>query len=107
MSFEMLSRLPQSPLGRHLEFRQCDFPLVFAVGWVLGPIRANSGLCPPGRLGDGLRCLRVAKHVPAAPYGLDMVIAACRMREFLAQLTDKDVDDFELGLVHSPVEVVR
>jgi hypothetical protein len=36
-----------------------------------------------------------------------MVIAACRMREFLAQLTDKDVDDFELGFVHSPVEVVQ
>ena len=47
------------------------------------------------------------EHVTAAPYGLDMVIAACRMREFLAQLTDKDVDDFELGLVHSPVEVVQ
>src|SRR4051794_24744 len=36
-----------------------------------------------------------------------MVIAACRMPEFLAQLADKDVDDFELGLVHSPVEVVQ
>jgi hypothetical protein len=60
-----------------------------------------------GRLGGDRRCLRVAKHVPAAPYGLDKVIAAFRMREFLAQLTDKDVDDFELGLVHSPVEVVQ
>ena len=47
------------------------------------------------------------EHVTAAPYGLDMVIAACRMGEFLAQLTDKDVDDFALGLVHSPVEVVQ
>src|SRR3954454_10006140 len=46
----------------------------------------------PGRLGGDRRCLRVAEHIPAAPYGLDMVIAACRLRELLAQLTDKDVD---------------
>src|ERR1700730_1893460 len=50
---------------------------------------------------------RIAKHVAAAPYGLDIVMAACCLRDLLTQLADKDVDDLELGFVHSAVKVVE
>src|SRR5438552_18085163 len=59
-----------------------------------------------GRL-VGRRLDRVAQHIAAAPDGLDVMIAACRLRQFLAQFADKDVDDLELGLVHAAIEVVE
>src|SRR5882762_2623753 len=50
---------------------------------------------------------RVAQRVAAAPHGFDVVIAASRLSELLAQLAEKDVDDLELGFVHPAVEVVE
>src|SRR5690606_17982786 len=50
---------------------------------------------------------RVAEHVAAAPDRLDVVLAAGRLRELLAELADEDVDDLELGLVHAAVEMVE
>jgi len=35
------------------------------------------------------------------------MLALCGGCEFLAQLTDKDVDDFKLWLVHAAVKVVK
>ena len=57
--------------------------------------------------GDGLgfrNCHRVAKHIAAAPHGLDIMFSA---RQLFAQLADKDVDYFERRLVHSLIQVVE
>src|SRR3979411_1038859 len=42
-----------------------------------------------------------AQHIAAAPHGLDVVLAARRIGELLAQLADEDVDDLELGIFHA------
>src|SRR3546814_10867297 len=39
---------------------------------------------------------RVAQHVAAAPHGLDVVVAAGRGGQLLAELADEDVDDLQL-----------
>src|SRR5262249_19730507 len=41
------------------------------------------------------------------PHRLYVVLAARSVGEYLAQLADEDVDDFELRLVHAAVEVVE
>ena len=51
--------------------------------------------------------VRVAQHIAAAPYGLDVIFAAAGMAELLAQLADEDVDDLEFGFVHAAVKVVE
>src|SRR5689334_15083239 len=50
---------------------------------------------------------RLAQHVTAAPHRLDVVLAGGGVGEFLAQLADEHVDDFELRLVHAAVEMVE
>src|SRR3546814_7930565 len=50
---------------------------------------------------------RVAQHVAAAPHGLDVVVAAGRGGQLLAELADEDVADLQLRLVHAAVEVVE
>src|SRR5688572_27567833 len=50
---------------------------------------------------------RLAQHVAAAPHRLDVVLAVRGIRKLLAQLADEHVDDLELGLVHSAVEMVE
>src|SRR6201996_2412275 len=51
--------------------------------------------------------VRLAQHVAAAPHGFDEVAAFRGIRKLLAQLTDEDVDDLQLRLVHTAVEVVE
>src|SRR4029077_7271077 len=46
-------------------------------------------------------------HIATAPYRLDVVLAACRLRQLLAQLADEHVDDFQLGLVHAAIEMIE
>src|SRR5579871_2448975 len=58
-------------------------------------------------LGDGLRGRGVAQHVAATPDRLDVVVAAGRLAQLLAELADEDVDDLELGLVHAAVEMIE
>src|SRR5690606_17234168 len=58
-------------------------------------------------LGEGLVLVGLAQHVAAAPHGLDVVLAAGRDRELLAQLADEYVDDLEFGLVHAAIEMVE
>src|SRR4051794_24201038 len=69
-------------------------------------VKSSAGYGAPQRLlrigGGG-----VAQHVAAAPDGLDVIVAARRGRELLAQLADEDIDDLELGLVHAAVKVVE
>ena len=43
----------------------------------------------------------------AAPYGLDIVFATRRLGELFAEIADKDIDDFKLGLVHPAIEMVQ
>src|SRR3546814_15153839 len=50
---------------------------------------------------------RVPQDIPAAPYGFDVVLAAGRQRELLAQLADADVDALEFRLIHSAVEMIE
>src|SRR5215472_371725 len=50
---------------------------------------------------------RVAQHIAAPPYGLDVVFAASRLRDVLSQLRDEHVDNLQLGLTHAAVEVVE
>src|SRR3546814_12964026 len=50
---------------------------------------------------------RVPQDIPTAPYGFDVVLAAGRQRELLAQLADEDVDDLEFRLIHSAVEMIE
>ena len=49
----------------------------------------------------------VAKCTATAPHRFDVVIAACRMGEFLAQVADEDINDLRLRLVYSAIEVVE
>ena len=49
----------------------------------------------------------VAKDIASAPNCFDVMLALCGGCEFLAKLTDKDVDDFKLWLVHAAVKVVK
>src|SRR5689334_20443027 len=63
----------------------------------------------PSRLG-GDACFvftRFAEDVPAAPHGLDIVLAVRCIGELLAKLTDEDVDDLQLRLVHAAVEMIE
>nr|ADO19098.1 hypothetical protein Nfla_4402 [Nostoc flagelliforme str. Sunitezuoqi] len=53
------------------------------------------------------RLVGIAQYIAAAPNGLDVVVALGRHAELLAQLADEDVDDLELRLVHSAIEVVE
>src|SRR3546814_12704118 len=46
---------------------------------------------------------RVPQDIPTAPYGFDVVLAAGRQRELLAQLADEAVDDLEFRLLHSEI----
>src|SRR5215813_3921295 len=55
----------------------------------------------------GLSRRRIAQHVAAAPYCLDIVLAAGRLAQLLPELADEDVDDLELGLVHAAVEMIE
>src|SRR5262245_20946538 len=50
---------------------------------------------------------RIAQHVAPTPNRLDIVLPPRRRLQLLAQFTDEDVDDLELGLVHAAVEVVE
>src|SRR5262245_25170477 len=70
------------------------------------PMERVSRRCRSGRNA----CLVVgglAQYIAAAPHRLYVVLAARSVGEFLAQLADEDVDDFELRLVHAAVEVVE
>jgi len=53
------------------------------------------------------RCHRLVKNIAAAPYRFDIVIAARRLSELFAQLADENINDLELGLVRSAIEVVE
>ena len=57
--------------------------------------------------GDFGFVFRVAQHIAAAPHRLDIVLAAGRRCELLAQLADEHVDDLELRLVHTAIEMVQ
>ena len=79
-------------------------------GTVPGGHRRELTLSPASRIVTcvgGCRCHRLVKHIAAAPYRFDVVIAACRLGELFAQLADENINDLELGLVHSAIEVVE
>src|SRR6185437_1198831 len=46
-------------------------------------------------------------HIAAAPNRVDVIVAARRLRQLLAQLADEHVDDLELGLVHAAIEMIE
>src|ERR1700738_4329762 len=83
------------------------------------PSAARSGIfgvAPVGHRGSLKSSLRrdadvvvggLAQHIAAAPHGFDEVLATRCVGEFLAQLADEYVDDFELRLVHAAVEMVE
>src|SRR5687768_751159 len=74
------------------------------------PASLRAPAAPLGiRSGDlgGLDLLGIAKHVAAAPDGLDIIVPAASQAQFLAKLADEDVDDLQLGLVHPAIEVVE
>ena len=50
---------------------------------------------------------RIPQDVPASPHGFDMMIAAGRRRQLLAQLADEHIDDLQFRLVHAAVEMVE
>ena len=51
--------------------------------------------------------VRISQDVTPAPDRLDvMPSTGCRL-QFLAQLADKHVDDFQFGLVHAAVEMIE
>ena len=43
------------------------------------------------------------QYVASTPYGLDVVFAARRLSQLLAQIADKHIDDLELRLVYTAV----
>jgi len=49
----------------------------------------------------------VAQHVATAPHRLDVMLAAGRLGDLLAQFSDEDIEDLELGLVRAGIEVVE
>jgi hypothetical protein len=49
----------------------------------------------------------LAQHVTPAPYGLDVVLTVRDVGQLFAQFADKDVDNFDLRLVHTAVELVE
>src|SRR3546814_6310565 len=49
----------------------------------------------------------IAQHIAAAPYGLDIIVAATGEGKLLAKLANEDVDDLQLRLVHAAIEMVR
>jgi hypothetical protein len=49
--------------------------------------------------------VRLTQHVAPAPRRFDVVLAVRRAGELLAQLTDEDVDNLDLRLVHATVEL--
>src|SRR5690349_14050720 len=54
-----------------------------------------------------VRLGRLAQYIAAAPDGLDVVLSLRSVGELLAQLADEDVDDFQLRLIHSAVEMIE
>jgi hypothetical protein len=44
---------------------------------------------------------RLAQYIAAPPHGLNVVLAVRGVGKLLAQLADKNVDDFDLRLVHA------
>jgi len=50
---------------------------------------------------------QMPEAAPASPNCFDIMLARCCRCNFLAQLTDKHVNNFKLGLIHSAVEVVE
>src|SRR3546814_11021542 len=49
----------------------------------------------------------IAQHIAAAPYGLDIIVAATGEGKLLAKLANEDVDDLQLRLVHAAIEMVE
>src|ERR1044072_9757464 len=75
-----------------------------------GTAALNSPRCCllSGDLGDRrFAALGLTQHIAAAPDGLDIILAVGRHAELLAPLSDEDVDDLELGLVHPAIQVVE
>ncbi len=49
----------------------------------------------------------ITQHIAATPDSLDIVVAACRRRQFLAELADKDIDNLEFRLIHAAIKMVE
>src|ERR1700759_4856508 len=80
----------------------------FAAGSSLGGASLSGSPGKPSLGGNAfIHVVRLAKHVAAAPEGLDEVAAFGSVGELLAQLADEDVDDLQLGLVHPAIEMVE
>ena len=52
-------------------------------------------------------CFGITQHIATAPDRLDIVLAFRCPGQFLAQLADEDIDDFQFRLVHAAVQVVQ
>ena len=50
---------------------------------------------------------RIAQHIATAPDGFDVIVAAGRFGQLLAELADEDVDDLQFRLVHAAVKMVQ
>src|SRR5262245_20449723 len=69
--------------------------------------KALMGRSEPSGRDLGLVVGGLAQHIAAAPDSLDIVLAARRIRQLLAQLADEHVDDLQLGLVHAAIEMIE
>src|SRR6185437_7681200 len=49
----------------------------------------------------------LTQHIAAAPYGLDVIAAAARIGELLAQFADENINDLEFRLIHAAVKVIE
>src|SRR6516165_5775601 len=58
-------------------------------------------------MGQWVYLARIAHSIAATPNGLDVVVAAGHLRQFFAQMTDKNIDDLELRLVDPAIEVAE
>jgi hypothetical protein len=83
--------------GADCGHRDCGHRALAMIGPIPGMALATSGCCV--RL--------VAAHIAAAPYRLDVVMAARCLGELFAQLTEEYIDDLELRLVHPAIEAVK
>ena len=73
--------------------------------------RAPLGKWSPLYQSNGCLCrccfvIGIAQNVAAAPDGLDVVLTTGCCLQFFPQLTDEDVDNFELRFVHAAVKVI-
>jgi hypothetical protein len=79
----------------------------FRRGSIVSPVVGRSEIFGARHRCRGRPFCRLAQYIATAPHGLDLVTAAGRLGELLAQLANENVSDLGLRLFHSLVEVVE